>query len=122
MCFPELDLIALWSVALQERRIQKTNKIWLKGGEIYIKTKWACFFMIHIYRNAKKKIGHDNKTGSTTGTTTTGNNVAGKVADMLSQQPNVGTFWHHPPVVATKNWSRHTFFVSVFADIHQIFL
>jgi len=41
--------------------------------------------------------------------------------DMLARQPNVNTFGRHAPVVATQNGSRHNIFVSVIADIHQIF-
>ncbi len=42
------------------------------------------------------------------------------VGDMSPQQPNVGTFGRHPPVVATQSQYRHIIFVSGIADIHPI--
>jgi hypothetical protein len=42
------------------------------------------------------------------------------VGIMSAQQPNVGTFGQHPPVVATQNQSRHCNFVLGIADIHPI--
>ena len=43
------------------------------------------------------------------------------VGDMSAEQPNVGTFGRHAPVMATQIGSRHHIFVLVIANIHQIF-
>jgi hypothetical protein len=44
------------------------------------------------------------------------------VGNMLPQQPNVGTFGRHLPVVATQNQFQQNIFVSVIADIHPFLL